>query len=165
MTADLIIGIDLGMTFTGKLDLAHSYRKTIYTFQRGWVFRPQKTDPERAKLLQCWPGKEDKTENKIPTSLIYHGKNLESWGFLCDRLDRPEHPNPERQQYFKLWLDKSHLQDVFAGTAGPSHDDVKRWFTDFLGRLYQHIERTFSQGPYVKEWQSKVDFVFSVPTT
>lgn len=116
-------------------------------------------------MIQSWPGKEDKTENKVPTSLIYHDKNLESWGFLCDRLDRPEHPNPERQQYFKLWLDKSHLQEVWAGADAPTHNDVKRWFTDFLGKLYQHIKRTFSQGLYAKEWQSKVHFVFSVPTT
>lgn len=148
MAADLIIGIDLGMTFTGV-----------------GYYVPQKTDPERAKLIQSWPGKEDKTENKVPTSLIYHDKNLESWGFLCDRLDRPEHPNPEHQQYFKLWLDKSHLQEVWAGADAPTHNDVKRWFTDFLGKLYQHIERTFSQGLYAKEWQSKVHFVFSVPTT
>lgn len=116
-------------------------------------------------MLQTWPGKEDKTENKVPTSLIYHDNKLESWGFLCNRLDRPEHPNPKRHQYFKLWLDKSHLKEVFPQDDGPSHDDVKRWFTDFLKRLYQHIERTFSQGPYAKKWQSKVDFVFSVPTT
>ena len=141
------------------------YTKTTHTSQGVGYFVPGKTDRERVKLLQHWPGKEDKTENKVPTSLIYHDKNLKSWGFLCDRLDLPEHPNPKRQQYFKLWLDKSHLQDVFVGTNGPSHDDVKQWFTDFLERLYQHIKVTFSQGPYAKEWQAKVDFVFSVPTT
>lgn len=129
-------------------------------------FVPQKTDPERAKLVQTWPGKEDKTENKVPTSLIYHGKTVGSWGFLCDRLDRPEHPDEVRQQYFKLWLDKSHLLEVYpAGTGGPSHEEVKGWFTDFLGKLYLHIERTFSEGPYAKEWQSQVHFVFSIPTT
>ncbi|KAL8744638.1 MAG: hypothetical protein Q9190_003143 [Brigantiaea leucoxantha] len=128
-------------------------------------FVPEKTDPERAKLLQKWPGKEDKTENKVPTSLIYHDDNLQSWGFLCDRLDQPEHPNPKRQQYFKLWLDRPHLQEVFSGTNGPTHDDVKKWFTDFLDRLYQHIKRTFSNGPYAKEWRSRVHFYFSVPTT
>ncbi|KAL9030840.1 MAG: hypothetical protein Q9196_001067 [Gyalolechia fulgens] len=146
---DLIIGVDLGMTYTGVA-----------------FFAPDKTDPERARLVQKWPGKEDKTENKVPTSLVYHGKKLQSWGFLCDSLDQPDHPDPKRHQYFKLWLDDSHLQEVFRGTDnGPSHNDVKRWFIDFLTKLYQHIERTFLNGPYAAQWKSKVKFVFSVPTT
>lgn len=170
MTADLIIGIDLGMTFTGMFDLYAIISQETHSFQGVAYFVPQKTDPERARLLQSWPGKEDKTENKVPTSLIYHGQNLQSWGFLCDRPDRSDYPNPKHQKYFKLWLDKSHLEEVFPETdspshGGPSHDDVKRWFTDFLRRLYQHIERTFSHGPYAKKWESKVEFVFSVPTT
>ncbi|KAI4162215.1 MAG: hypothetical protein LQ342_004235 [Letrouitia transgressa] len=148
MKADLIIGIDLGMTYTGVA-----------------FFVPNKTDAERAKLIQKWPGKEDKTENKVPTSLIYHGDKLQSWGFLCDNLDQPDYPDPKRQQYFKLWLDRPHLQEVFAGTNGPSHQEVKKWFTDFLKKLYHHIKRTFLDGPYATEWKSKVDFVFSVPTT
>ncbi|KAL9612600.1 MAG: hypothetical protein Q9167_002806 [Letrouitia subvulpina] len=148
MKADLIIGIDLGMTYTGVA-----------------FFVPNKTDVEQAKLIQKWPGKEDKTENKVPTSLIYHGDKLQSWGFLCDSLDQPDHPDPKRQQYFKLWLDRPHLQEVFAGTNGPSHEEVKKWFTDFLKKLYHHIKRSFLNGPYATEWKSKVDFVFSVPTT
>ncbi|KAL9002314.1 MAG: hypothetical protein Q9188_004752 [Gyalolechia gomerana] len=141
---DLIIGVDLGVAF----------------------FVPDKTDPERARLIQKWPGKEDKTENKVPTSLIYHDDKLQSWGFLCDSLDQPDHPDPKRHQYFKLWLDRPHLQEVFAGTDdGPSHDEVKRWFTDFLKKLYRHITRTFLNGPYATQWKSKVSFVFSVPTT
>ncbi|KAL8934105.1 MAG: hypothetical protein Q9216_006076 [Gyalolechia sp. 2 TL-2023] len=146
---DLIIGVDLGMTYTGVA-----------------FFVPDKTDPERARLVQKWPGKEDKTENKVPTSLIYHDDKLQSWGFLCDSLDQPDHPDSKRQEYFKLWLDRPHLQEVFAGADdGPSHDDVKRWFTDFLKKLYQHIKRTFLNGPYAAQWKSKVNFVFSVPTT
>ncbi|KAI4214681.1 MAG: hypothetical protein LQ351_002754 [Letrouitia transgressa] len=148
MKADLIIGVDLGMTYTGVS-----------------FFVPNKTDAERAKLIQKWPGKEDKTENKVPTSLIYHGDKLQSWGFLCDNLDQSDYPDPKRQQYFKLWLDRHHLQEVFAGTHGPSHEEVKKWFTDFLKKLYHHIKRTFLDGPYATEWKSKVDFIFSVPTT
>ncbi|KAL8831954.1 MAG: hypothetical protein Q9170_005080, partial [Blastenia crenularia] len=147
--ADLIIGVDLGMTCTGVA-----------------YFVPDKTDPERAKLIQKWPGKEDKTENKVPTSLIYHDDKLQSWGFLCDSLDQPDHPDPKRHQYFKLWLDRHHLQEVFAGSdGGPSHDEVKKWFTDFLKKLYQHIKRTFLDSLYAAQWKSKVNFVFSVPTT
>lgn len=116
-------------------------------------------------MIQKWPGKEDKTENKVPTSLIYHGDKLQSWGFLCDNLDQSDYPDPKRQQYFKLWLDRHHLQEVFAGTHGPSHEEVKKWFTDFLKKLYHHIKRTFLDGPYATEWKSKVDFIFSVPTT
>ncbi|KAL9601205.1 MAG: hypothetical protein Q9219_002705 [cf. Caloplaca sp. 3 TL-2023] len=149
MTADLIIGVDFGMTYTGVA-----------------FFVPDKTDPERAKLIQKWPGKEDKTENKVLTSLIYHGDKLQSWGFLCDSPDQPEHPDSERQQYFKLWLDRSHLQKVYPDPdSGVSHEDVKKWFTDFLKKLYQHIKRTFLDGPYDQEWRSTVNFVFSVPTT
>ncbi|KAL8726553.1 MAG: hypothetical protein Q9181_006007 [Wetmoreana brouardii] len=140
MTRDLIIGIDLGMTYTGVA-----------------FFVPNKTDPERAKLIQKWPGKEDKTENKVPTSLIYHGDKLQSWGFLCDSLDQPDHPDPKRHQYFKLWLDRPHLQVVFPETNdGPSYEEVKKWFKDFLKKLYQHIKRTFLNGPYAAEWKSKV---------
>ncbi|KAI4203188.1 MAG: hypothetical protein LQ350_002064 [Teloschistes chrysophthalmus] len=149
MTADLKIGVDLGMTYTGVA-----------------FFVPDKTDPERAKLIQKWPGKEDKTENKVPTSLIYHDDKLQSWGFLCDSLDQPDHPDPKRQQYFKLWLDRAHLHEVFPEPdAGISHEDVKRWFTDFLKKLYRHIKDTFLNGPYAEQWKGRVDFVFSVPTT
>lgn len=117
-------------------------------------------------MIQKWPGKEDKTENKVPTSLIYHDDKLQSWGFLCDSLDQPDHLDPKRQQYFKLWLDRSHLQKVFPEPdAGISHEDVKRWFTDFLKKLYRHIKETFLNGPYADQWKGGVDFVFSVPTT
>ncbi|KAL9120571.1 MAG: hypothetical protein Q9187_002873 [Circinaria calcarea] len=150
MPADLIIGVDLGMTYTGVA-----------------FFINNKTDPDKAKLIQKWPGKDDKTENKVPTSLLYDGKKLKSWGFLCDRLDQEEHSDPQRQQYFKLWLDRQHLEEVFddGNKDNPSHEDVKKWFTDFLKKLHLHIKRTFSQGPYEEDWNSKVDFVFSIPTT
>ena len=71
-----------------------------------------------------------------------------------------------RHQYFKLWLDRPHLEEVFPepGT-GPTHENVKNWFIDYLTRLYKHIKQEFSHGPYKEEWRKKVDFVFSVPTT
>ncbi|KAL8822328.1 MAG: hypothetical protein Q9191_006937 [Dirinaria sp. TL-2023a] len=141
MSADMIIGVDFGMTYT------------------------EKTDPERPKLLQSWPGKEGKTENKVLTSLVYHGNKLKSWGFLCDRPDQEEHPNPQRKQYFKLWLDPAHLTEVWPDDDGPSHEEVRKWFIDYLKRLYSHIERSMCAGPFEKQWKSKVDFVFSVPTT
>ncbi|KAI4241365.1 MAG: hypothetical protein LQ352_007465 [Teloschistes flavicans] len=149
MTADLKIGVDLGMTYTGVA-----------------FYVPDKTDPERAKLIQKWPGKEDKTENKVPTSLIYHDDKLQSWGFLCDDPDQPDHPDPKRKQYFKLWLDRNHLRTVYPESdAGVSHEDVQRWFTDFLKKLYKYIKEIFLNGPYAEQWKGRVDFVFSVPTT
>lgn len=88
-----------------------------------------------------------------------------AWGFQCDALDQSDYENPIRQQYFKLWLDRAHLKEVFPDSDGPTHADVKKWFTDFLNRLYTHIKQEFSHGPYKEEWRKKVEFVFSVPTT
>ena len=88
-----------------------------------------------------------------------------SWGFLCDHANRPDYPNPKRQQFFKLFLDSDHLSNTFPDGRGPSHSDVKKWFTDYLKKLYQHIKQEFSEGSYADQWNKKVEFVFSVPTT
>lgn len=54
---------------------------------------------------------------------------------------------------------------MFPDHDSPSYEDVKKWFTDYLDKLHSHIKRTFSDGPYAAQWNGKVNFVFSVPTT
>ena len=139
-------------------------------FQGVAYYIPSKSPSVKlVKVLQTWPGREDKTENKVPTHLIYHGEEVADWGFLCDRSNREEYPDPKDKQFFKLWLDGQHLRDVYPERERDfSHDDVKRWFTDFFRKLYEHIRHTFTEGAlaiHVEQWRGKVDFVFSVPTT
>ena len=97
---------------------------------------------------------------------MYHDEKVDSWGFQADAPDQSDHPNPVRQKYFKLWLDAAYLREVFPASAGgPTHGDVKKWFTDFLNCLYTHIKQELSNGPFKEEWRKKVEFVFSIPTT
>ena len=152
-----------------SLIITRSTLRNVLTVIGVAYFIPGKSNVKLVKVLQTWPGKEDKTENKVPTRLIYHDDEVADWGFLCDRLNREDHPDPKDQQYFKLWLDGQHLREVFPEDERSfSHDDVKKWFTDYLRKIYEHIRHTFTEGTlaiHAEQWRGNVEFVFSVPTT
>jgi hypothetical protein len=69
---------------------------------------------------------------------------------------------------FKLYLNKEFLEATF--TTQPrlspgTHEDVRKWFKDFLQQVYDHIVTTVSRQFGLAFWSSAiVHFVFSVPT-
>jgi len=139
--ADLVVGIDFGMTCTG----------VAYTYGPEW------SDP---KTIQRWPGKlGHEVRNKVDTSISYDLRSGQptTWGFLCN-------PDDERYEYnslFKLYLDPYHKDH---GPNPPSTEDARQWYRDYLVFLYSNLMRHFAD--IIPKFASKsVDFVFSVPVT
>jgi len=65
-------------------------------------------------------------------------------------------------EYFKLCLDEGFLG---SRPAPWTHKNVRRWFRDYLCRLYDHIVKTVTRELELADWNSTtVHFVFSVPT-
>ncbi|KAK5112470.1 hypothetical protein LTR62_004227 [Meristemomyces frigidus] len=139
--ADIVIGVDFGMTCTG----------VAYSLGPHWP------DP---KTIQRWPGKlGNEIRNKVETAISYDLRtgHQSSWGFLCN-------PDDDRYEYnslFKLYLD-AHHQD--ATPNPPSLAEVQRWYEDYLRCLYGYIMKYF-QETIPRFASSRVDFVFSVPVT
>jgi hypothetical protein len=119
----------------------------------------------RPNVIQHWPGK-GQVENKVPTVLTYTSNNLTSWGFLC-QTDDDYHPSKQTHQWFKLLLNPQFLEHLVTQPDAPriTHRDVKRWYLDFLQKLYQHIEKTMVNKVQRAVWMGDVEFIFSVPTT
>ncbi|KAH0545359.1 hypothetical protein FGG08_000500 [Glutinoglossum americanum] len=146
MAGKLVIGVDLGMTFTG---VAYSTQNMV-----------------RPNVIQSWPGKSGQVENKVPTIVTYTDNSVSSWGFLC-QSDDDYLPNKQTRQWFKLFLDPRVLRDFSNQPDVPriAAEDVKRWYLDFLQKLYQHIETTMLSKVRRAVWMGEVEFIFSVPTT
>ncbi|KAK5119541.1 hypothetical protein LTR85_007369 [Meristemomyces frigidus] len=142
--ADVVVGVDFGMTCTG---VAYS-------------MGPEWTDP---KTIQRWPGKlGHEVRNKVETSVSYdlQSGKLGSWGFLCD----PDDDGYEYNSLFKLNLDPGH-EDA-TGDA-PSTAEAQHWYSDYLSCLYSYIMKFFKEST-PRFFSKKVDptsFVFSVPVT
>ncbi|EXJ64947.1 hypothetical protein A1O7_01286 [Cladophialophora yegresii CBS 114405] len=155
----LVVAVDFGMTYTGVSWACDEHQP------------PQ-------PLYKDWPGsKAGEVHYKIPTLLVYdimnHGRQrrsysmiekLSSWGLLALEDGERYSPNKMNREFFKLFLDdRVLLSQRPEHIDGITHDDVQRWFRDYLGELYQHIESSFeSSRPEL--WQGRVRFVFSVPT-
>lgn len=71
-------------------------------------------------------------------------------------------------KHFKLYLDKENLEKTFKNhpeNAAGTHDDIRRYFRDFLRKLYGHIEQMVTDKFDLSDWsETAVHFVFSVPT-
>lgn len=136
--ADIIVGIDFGMTCTGYYDrkrqkcpLADLSPGVAYTYGPEWP------DP---KVIQRWPGKlGHELRNKVDTAISYDLRSGApvSWGFLCD----PDDDSVEYNALFKLYLDENHKDTL---PDPPSTEDARRWFRDYLGCLYRAIIKVFS---------------------
>lgn len=166
-SSSLVVGIDFGMTCTG---VAYAWNESM-----------------EVKLIQdYWPGSEGITQKKVPSIVVYkpdlakrekkglrsssanldtNAWTLSSWGFGA--LDENERNNPKNKAhtFWKLFLDEKVVKAAYKDRK-PSftQEDVMGWYKDFLRELYNHIEAHFVD-TRPKQWESEVQFVFSVPTT
>ena len=70
-------------------------------------------------------------------------------------------------EWFKIYLDPREYHDARERGPGfpPSHEDVRRFYRDYLGRIRSQIERELA-GQIGVPWEhARVEFMFSVPTT
>jgi hypothetical protein len=90
-------------------------------------------------------------------------EKLSSWGLLALEDEERYSPYKTNREFFKLFLDDRVLLSQRPEHIGSvTHDDVQRWFQDYLGKVYQHIESSFKDSrPDL--WEGMVRFVFSVP--
>jgi hypothetical protein len=99
-------------------------------------------------------------DNKVPTQIAYNrsGNLMPSkWGFDIDMEDL----SLDVREMFKLDLDPRYESDMPGRDAMP---DVRRWYTDYMRCVYQHLAATLTK--LNPRWRtSKVEFLFSVPTT
>jgi hypothetical protein len=115
--------------------------------------------------ISFWPGR-DEVVYKVPTRVAYmtDHKGPTAWGFI-----RPKRRETV-EKYFKLSLDPSLL--LSAEQTDPDDEDfniedVRKWFTDFLGALRDWINQTLEKeyGVSLASESTTVEYVFSVPTT
>ncbi len=109
--------------------------------------------------------------NKVPTCVAYRAgfNRLHSWGFACPEFGERE--IGKSTAIFDLF--KFQLQDIMerreAEQDGVKIDieDVKNWYRDFLGALYEHIGEYLFRVLNVdfERGTLPVDYIFSIPTT
>lgn len=123
------------------------------------------------RWVQKWPGRSQSIENKVPTILVYpHGHDVpSSWGFEAESQAQHDPNYGTTREWFKTLISPDALRKENE-RQGPddkvTHEDVRRWFRDYLRRLYDHIQaRLQSELPNMSWATSKVEFLFSVPTT
>jgi hypothetical protein len=70
---------------------------------------------------------------------------------------------------FKFLLDKKYLEEVNKAKSEDeqeSMENVRKWFTDFLSKLHDHIVAILEGPPWLVDWGStKVEYIFSLPTS
>ena len=160
---EIVIGVDFGMTCTGRSDLclpeAAMMDELMRCLSSGVAYStgPEWLDP---KTIQHWPGKGiNELANKVPTLLQYEndGTTVKSWGFLSDADESSE----GILTCFKLHLDPTY-RDL--RPEAPRLAQARQWFQDYLRCVHDYIVETFESS--FPRWSlTKTDFVFSVPTT
>jgi hypothetical protein len=126
---------------------------------------------ETVRWIQKWPGRTQANENKVPTVLVYpHGADEpSSWGFQSETLSEQTASDRDYKEWFKTYLDLNRLRKKQADDpedAPKAIEEVERWYTDYLKRLYQHIEFKLAPELFSTSWaNAQVEFIFSVPTT
>ena len=166
-SSPLVIGIDLGMTYTG---VAYAWNESM-----------------DVKLIQDdWPGSEGVAQKKVPSIVVYEADSekrprsssrrssmnpvakewkLSSWGFEAQEENERNNPKKEAHTFWKLFLDEKVVKAAFGNKELLfTQKDVARWYEDFLRGLYNHVKAHF-ESTRPKLWRSDVQFVFSVPTT
>ncbi|KAH6687208.1 hypothetical protein F5X68DRAFT_231686 [Plectosphaerella plurivora] len=144
--ADLLFGIDVGMSCTGVAFLNKS-----------------KGGDPRVQVFQNWQGK--RVENKTPTRLKYpsddHNGTAKptSWGFGCES-DLRDEDGGRTIEWFKVDLG-DHTK------TAAEQENAKRYFADYLACLYKELKQYFTRAVLNgKEWDDAViEFYFSVPAT
>ncbi|KAH0545477.1 hypothetical protein FGG08_000478 [Glutinoglossum americanum] len=140
----IVVGIDLGLTFSG---VAFS--------------TPEMSQP---LVIQTWPGPDPTLiAKKVPTVLNYRaGRASVRWGFEL----APQGRGWNVKELFKLWLHPAALNKKFCQNQDPcTIDDVRMWYRDFLTALRKHIAG-YLEDLFGRDWEkSRIEFIFSVPTT
>ena len=162
-SVDLVVGIDFGMTCTGrrKSPLCRDY---LLIMSKGVAFSNIRMP--LPKVIQGWPGKPGESHNKVPSTILYMPANpfVKDWGFLCQHSDG-------KKEWFKRYLDPEILQSIASMGLGrtsshdlPAFSEVQKWFKDYMACLYKHISTTIQSK--TGRWGAKrIDFVFSLPCT
>ncbi|MCJ1387118.1 hypothetical protein MMC17_010247 [Xylographa soralifera] len=145
---DLIVGVDLGMTYSS---VAYATLNMV-----------------SPNTIQQWPGKATYDQPRVPTRLDYTKSygNAVAWGYLCDdSLSISNNGEVYRVEWFKPYLDSSRLtawQKI--DKEAPSMEEIKQWYKDYLRYLYKHIQWTIEQRRGA--WKDQqIQFLFSLPTT
>jgi len=93
-----------------------------------------------------------------------------AWGF-ASAIRHDEDVEQEKFHYaefFKTFLDPAELkqQQLKQPDNCPrSMEQVEKWYRDYLGALYRHIEYTLARD-LEKSWaDARVEFLFTLPTT
>ena len=161
-SVDLVVGIDFGMTCTGRLKSSvHRYYSLIMS-KAVAVSDTRRSSP---KIIQRWPGKPG-SHDKVPSTIYYPPAKpfVTDWGFPCQHTDG-------KKEWFKPYLNPGRFQSIASmgqrqtGSQDlPACPEARKWFRDYMGCLYKHISRAIQEtsGP----WGAKrIEFVFSLPCT
>ncbi|KAK0648207.1 hypothetical protein B0T16DRAFT_327490 [Cercophora newfieldiana] len=148
---DIMVAIDLGTTYTGV----------------AWM-----TPRTPIQVISDWPGSGDRSERKVPTTLIYHGSGtLSSWGFMCAD-DDDTMPGKLKCEFFKIFMEADTLagaQQQGLSSAPASTLEAQHFATDYLRQVYLHVKESIETEigrRHTGGWNDMtVEFIFSVPTT
>jgi len=103
---------------------------------------------------------------QVPTSICYKQNDVISWGFLSHRQDEGDE---EVHDWFKILLDKTEYEKAKRSSpedVPQSHDDVKKYYRDFVRKLYNHIRKFLEEElPAFGFQEETIQFIFSVPAT
>ena len=124
---------------------------------------------QEPKVIQIWPGLESALANKVPTKVTFKaGKaGIHSWGFECPPIEELGRGMAVKD-LFKFHLDPSFLKDSFESNpeAIPGDiEDVKFWYSGFLGALYHHIVKYLRDVCKEDFDATKIEYIFSLPTS
>ncbi|ETI22823.1 hypothetical protein G647_06899 [Cladophialophora carrionii CBS 160.54] len=146
--APLLVGIDVGMTCTGV----------------AYIIQSPAIEMVEPRTIQKWSGRGAAKADKVPTSLCYRGREV-VWGF---DTQRDEIDDSEVHDWFKIFLDEKEFEKFRSrgDDVPPSHGHVKKYYRDFLRKLYAHIKKILStELPALSFEDETIQFIFSVPTT
>lgn len=107
----------------------------------------------------------DSLFEQVPTSIYYGADGRVSWGFSTQH----ESDQDRVHEWFKVFFDEAEYEKARRShphpeELPPSHADVKRYYEDFLRKLYPHIKKNLVDN--VRDWNdAHIEFLFSVPTT
>ncbi|KAF2760339.1 hypothetical protein EJ05DRAFT_280146 [Pseudovirgaria hyperparasitica] len=153
MMPDIVVSVDFGMTCTGV------------------AYQNLSVASETVQWINKWPGRSQAAENKVPTALVYPREFSgvpTSWGFQSEEASEQLDHSKVYREWFKVLLDPARLIEQQAKnplTTAKSVDEIKKWYTDYLCKLYGTIERKLS-GQLSRRWEDAcVEYIFSVPTT
>jgi hypothetical protein len=129
----------------------------------------------KPSCIQKWPGGDapgKRIFNKVPTRITYKAGDFRAgpWGVACPSPRRPL-PGLAVKSLFKFLLDPNCLEEfnkerAKLGDEQESMENVKKWITDFLTNLHDHIVLHLKDSPWRVDWGvTKVEYHFSLPTS